>query len=256
MSSPTSPTATTKAHQFNKILNQKNASSSSRIRTIEDVEEALKKLRRLILVNGIPSDVVGDFKVECTVLRLNMYLHRMRPYGLDSGSFFFGLTSSQQIPTCDMLLEDRVMSAKRSETTHSGTETRPVSQFQALTPEQDFSYRSTVQRKGSGRHACPFARRFRVEELRYARKYYFSREKCISLSLTPLDVEDGSGSGFTYVQGMNVLAAPFLYTMPSELEAFYCFSSFIEVMCPSYVQPTLEGVHRGLKVCPTHICTP
>lgn len=47
---------------------------------------------------------------------------------------------------------------------------------------------------------------------------------------------------------MNVLAAPFLYTMPSELEAFYCFATFIEVTCPSYVQPTLEGVHRGLKV--------
>jgi len=47
---------------------------------------------------------------------------------------------------------------------------------------------------------------------------------------------------------MNVLAAPFLYTMPSELEAFYCFSSFIEVTCPSYVQPTLDGVHRGLKL--------
>lgn len=62
------------------------------------------------------------------------------------------------------------------------------------------------------------------------------------------DFDDSAGPGFTYVQGMNVLAAPFLYTMPSELEAFYCFSSFIEVMCPSYVQPTLEGVHRGLKV--------
>ena len=47
---------------------------------------------------------------------------------------------------------------------------------------------------------------------------------------------------------MNVLAAPFLYTMPSELEAFYCFSKFIEESCPLYVQPTLEGVHRGLKV--------
>lgn len=47
---------------------------------------------------------------------------------------------------------------------------------------------------------------------------------------------------------MNVLAAPFLYTLPSELEAFYCFSKFIEVCCPLYVQPTLEGVHRGLKV--------
>jgi cell cycle arrest protein BUB2 len=54
--------------------------------------------------------------------------------------------------------------------------------------------------------------------------------------------------GFTYVQGMNVLAAPFLYTLPSELEAFYCFSKFIEVSCPLYVQPTLEGVHKGLKV--------
>ena len=54
--------------------------------------------------------------------------------------------------------------------------------------------------------------------------------------------------GFTYVQGMNVLAAPFLYIMPSEIEAFWSFAKFIEVHCPLYVQPTLEGVHRGLKV--------
>jgi cell cycle arrest protein BUB2 len=47
---------------------------------------------------------------------------------------------------------------------------------------------------------------------------------------------------------MNVLAAPFLYTMPSELEAFFCFAKFIEEVCPTYVQPTLEGVHHGLKV--------
>lgn len=45
-----------------------------------------------------------------------------------------------------------------------------------------------------------------------------------------------------------MLAAPFLYTMPSELEAFFCFAKFIEESCPLYVQPTLEGVHRGLKV--------
>lgn len=36
--------------------------------------------------------------------------------------------------------------------------------------------------------------------------------------------------------------------MPSELEAFYCFAKFIEESCPLYVQPTLEGVHCGLKV--------
>ena len=63
-----------------------------------------------------------------------------------------------------------------------------------------------------------------------------------------LDRQETQQLGFTYVQGMNVLAAPFLYTMPSELEAFYCFAKFIEQSCPLYVQPTLEGVHRGLKV--------
>ncbi len=50
--------------------------------------------------------------------------------------------------------------------------------------------------------------------------------------------------------GMNVLSAPFLYVMPSQLEAFACFSTFIEQSCPLYVQPTLVGVHRGLKVRP------
>lgn len=56
---------------------------------------------------------------------------------------------------------------------------------------------------------------------------------------------------FGYVQGMNVLAAPFLYIMPSEVEAFYAFSKFIEQCCPLYVQPTLDGVHQGLKVSST-----
>ena len=62
------------------------------------------------------------------------------------------------------------------------------------------------------------------------------------------DRQESDQLGFTYVQGMNVLAAPFLYTMPSELEAFFCFAKFIEESCPLYVQPTLEGVHCGLKV--------
>lgn len=69
--------------------------------------------------------------------------------------------------------------------------------------------------------------------------------------LSPLLYSDRTEDqlGFTYVQGMNVLAAPFLYTMPSEIEAFFCFAKFIEEACPLYVQPTLEGVHKGLRVC-------
>lgn len=76
----------------------------------------------------------------------------------------------------------------------------------------------------------------------------------ISNTHLPTDRQESSQQlGFTYVQGMNVLAAPFLYTMPSELEAFFCFAKFIEESCPLYVQPTLEGVHRGLRVCVTTI---
>lgn len=52
---------------------------------------------------------------------------------------------------------------------------------------------------------------------------------------------------YSYVQGMNVLAAPFLYVMP-ELDAFFAFSTFIQQFCPLYVQPALEGVHFGLKL--------
>jgi cell cycle arrest protein BUB2 len=62
------------------------------------------------------------------------------------------------------------------------------------------------------------------------------------------DNADQGKLAFGYVQGMNVLAAPFLYIMPSEVEAFYAFSKFIEQCCPLYVQPTLAGVHRGLQV--------
>jgi len=51
-----------------------------------------------------------------------------------------------------------------------------------------------------------------------------------------------------YVQGMNVLAAPFLYAAKSETLSFALFETFILRECPLYVKPTLEGVHRGLKL--------
>jgi Rab-GTPase-TBC domain len=63
--------------------------------------------------------------------------------------------------------------------------------------------------------------------------------------------------GIRYVQGMNVLAAPFLYVCGGEAEcmAFGLFEKFITIECPVYVRPTLEGVHRGLKVCSLDIAT-
>ncbi|KAI9307406.1 rab-GTPase-TBC domain-containing protein [Cunninghamella echinulata] len=51
----------------------------------------------------------------------------------------------------------------------------------------------------------------------------------------------------TYVQGMNVLLAPFLMVL-SEMESFFAFTKFMWKWCPLYVLPSLKGVHCGVKL--------
>jgi cell cycle arrest protein BUB2 len=51
-----------------------------------------------------------------------------------------------------------------------------------------------------------------------------------------------------YVQGMNVLSAPILYTARSEAQAYALFSHFILHEVPGYIHPSLAGVHRGLEL--------
>jgi cell cycle arrest protein BUB2 len=67
-----------------------------------------------------------------------------------------------------------------------------------------------------------------------------------------LALKEGSDAGVsepgTYVQGMNVLAAPFLYAARSEAEAFIAFYRFITHECPGYVRGAMDGVHKGLAL--------
>ncbi|ORY81962.1 TBC-domain-containing protein [Protomyces lactucae-debilis] len=57
---------------------------------------------------------------------------------------------------------------------------------------------------------------------------------------------EANGSGVPYVQGMNILAAPFLYACHSEVQAFELYETWLQRECPLYVQsPTLVGVHMG-----------
>ena len=51
-----------------------------------------------------------------------------------------------------------------------------------------------------------------------------------------------------YKQGMNVIAAPFLYASRSETEAFALFYTFITKECPGYVRGSLESVQRGVAL--------
>jgi hypothetical protein len=50
------PTAMATANSFNKILNQSKVATKSR--ASGEIDDGTKKLRRLILVEGIPSEVV------------------------------------------------------------------------------------------------------------------------------------------------------------------------------------------------------
>ncbi|KJA27675.1 hypothetical protein HYPSUDRAFT_130570 [Hypholoma sublateritium FD-334 SS-4] len=173
--------STSVAHSFNKLLSQPKAISKSR--ATGEIEDGATKLRRMILVEGIPSaDPTLRPRIWKILLRVN------------------------ELPTDTYL--------------------HYVSRGPCQVREKirNDTFRTLATDKG-------FKERVREDML-----------------VRLLDAFVWRSHGFTYVQGMNVLAAPFLYTMPSEVEAFFCFSKFIEESCPLYVQPTLEGVHRGLKL--------
>ncbi|KAJ1786363.1 CDC16 protein, partial [Coemansia sp. RSA 2399] len=58
-----------------------------------------------------------------------------------------------------------------------------------------------------------------------------------------------------YVQGMNTLAAPFLYVM-GEGAGFFAFRQFLRKECPLYARPALPGVHACVQLvdeCLAHV---
>ncbi|KAI0094002.1 TBC-domain-containing protein [Irpex rosettiformis] len=185
-----SAASSSSAHSFNKILNVHK--SSSRPRNATDVEESIKKLRRLILVDGIPSKANPS-------LRPRIWKILLRVHDISAETFL------EYVGRGPCEVKEKI----RNDT------------FRTLATDTGFK------------------ERVREDMLVRLLDAFVWRNH---------DRQESHQLGFTYVQGMNVLAAPFLYTMPSELEAFFCFAKFIEESCPLYVQPTLEGVHRGLKL--------
>jgi cell cycle arrest protein BUB2 len=77
-----------------------------------------------------------------------------------------------------------------------------------------------------------------------------SRNRLRAMTLTTSDGSETTAAAEpgTYVQGMNVLAAPFLYAARSEAEAFVAFHSLLTRECPGYIRGAMDGVHRGLAL--------
>lgn len=117
---PTSNSAAaTTAHSFTKILNQYK--SSSKTRSTTDVEESVKKLRRLILVDGIPSSVVRFWFPQFLVhTELTLPCDRIRPYDHGYGRYFCESTTYLRVCSWSTSPEALVKFERRSGTTHSG----------------------------------------------------------------------------------------------------------------------------------------
>ena len=52
----------------------------------------------------------------------------------------------------------------------------------------------------------------------------------------------------TYLQGLNVLSAPLLYASRSEAQAYALMTCLLTEHIPTYLSPTMSGVHRGLDL--------
>ncbi|KAI1845251.1 hypothetical protein JX265_005405 [Neoarthrinium moseri] len=74
-----------------------------------------------------------------------------------------------------------------------------------------------------------------------------NRARALTLT-TEGESEAGAPEPGTYVQGMNVLAAPFLYAARSEVEAFIAFHQLLTKEVPGYIRGAMTGVHRGLAL--------
>ncbi|KAI1101107.1 TBC-domain-containing protein [Jackrogersella minutella] len=75
-----------------------------------------------------------------------------------------------------------------------------------------------------------------------------AKNRARALTLTTEDSDATTSEPGTYVQGMNVLAAPFLYAARSEVEAFAAFHTLLTKECPGYIKGAMDGVHRGLAL--------
>ncbi|KAK3986689.1 mitotic check point protein BUB2 [Cladorrhinum sp. PSN332] len=76
-----------------------------------------------------------------------------------------------------------------------------------------------------------------------------SKNRSRALTLTTEGSEAGmAAEPGTYVQGMNVLAAPFLYAARSEAEAFIAFHQLLTKELPGYIRGAMDGVHKGLAL--------
>lgn len=206
-----------------------------------DVQGALESARLKVLDQGIKSDSDGMSSVriyvwllflDAPILDTNVYLsliHRgaSPAYSKIRNDTFRTLTTDplfrRRVSEASLI---RLLNAIAWMLQDANQERRPASSRQSLSHTEDGSSGSP-HNPGSSPAAKNRAR---------------------ALTLTTEGSEQSVAEPGTYVQGMNVLAAPFLYAARSEAEAFVGFHRLLTKECPAYIRGAMDGVHRGLAL--------
>ncbi|KAL7628682.1 CDC16 protein [Parahypoxylon ruwenzoriense] len=209
-----------------------------------DVDSALESARLKVLDQGIKSDSDGMSKtriyvwlifLDAPILRTNDYLELIHRSA--SPAYSKIRNDTFRTLTTDPLFRRRVSEASLIRLLnaiawklHDAKEARrPSSRRQSLPPtDSASSFCSDISQTDTSSSVV--------------------RRRSRALTLTTEDSSATASEPGTYVQGMNVLAAPFLYAARSEAEAFSAFHQLLTKECPGYIRGAMDGVHRGLAL--------
>ncbi|KAI1760391.1 TBC-domain-containing protein [Hypoxylon sp. FL1150] len=209
-----------------------------------DVEAALESARLKVLDQGIRSDSDGMSRtriyvwlifLDAPILNTDEYLgliHRgaSPAYSKIRNDTFRTLTTDplfrRRVSEASLI---RLLNAIAWKLHDAKEERRPSSSRQSLVPADSVSSsRSDVSQTDTSSSAA--------------------KNRARALTLTTESSDTTASEPGTYVQGMNVLAAPFLYAARSEVEAFSAFLTLLTKECPGYIRGAMDGVHRGLAL--------
>lgn len=108
------------AHSFNKLLSQPKAASKSR--ATGETDDGAKKLRRMILVEGIPSTVVRYNIADIQIYLESGREQRIQLYVLEYGKYYSELTNCQPKPTFTISLVAHAKCGRKYEMILLGTQ--------------------------------------------------------------------------------------------------------------------------------------
>lgn len=202
----------------------------------EKIKLRYEKLRRLVVLKGIPSESVNEsttHQTHCS-LRGRVWKMLLGVQSVDAQEYVYQVQRTTSVEMSEKIEKDIERTFKNNVTFHNRvTDDQLRRVLNAYVNSMDVGEEDGEdgeedgeERRGTG-HATE-----RKEQSGKRRQRRNSKKE---------------SSGGLYVQGMNVLAAPFLYVM-NELDAYSCLRRLLNHHCPQYITKDLHGAQHAAQL--------